>query len=48
MEELKKGLNELKGFQPHRKTNNINQPDSLELPKTKSPTKEYTWLQVHM
>jgi hypothetical protein len=27
MEELGKGLKELKGLQPHRKNNNINQPD---------------------
>ena len=54
MEELKKGLEELKGLklQPHRKNNNINQPDPPELPRTKPPTKEYTWrdpwLQLHM
>ena len=54
MEELKKGLKELKGLklQPHRKNNNINQPDPPELPRTKPPTKEYTWrdpwLQLHM
>jgi hypothetical protein len=29
--------------QPHRKNNNINQPDPPELPGAKSPTKEYTW-----
>ena len=28
------------GLQPHRKHNNINQP---ELPESKPPTKEYTW-----
>jgi hypothetical protein len=27
MEELEKGLKELKGFANHRKKNNINQPD---------------------
>jgi hypothetical protein len=52
MEELKKGLKELKGFATHRKNNNINQPDPLELSGTKPPTKEYTWrlpwLQPHM
>lgn len=42
MEDLEKGLKELKGWQPHRMNNNINQP---ELPGTKPPTKEYTWLQ---
>jgi len=40
-----------RGFQPHRK-NNISQPDFPELPRTKLPTKEYTWrdprLQSHM
>jgi hypothetical protein len=30
------------GFETHRKNNNINQPDSPELPGTKTPTKEYT------
>jgi hypothetical protein len=29
MEELEKGLNELKGFATHRKNNNNNQPDPL-------------------
>jgi hypothetical protein len=42
MQELVKGLRELKVLEPHRK-NNINQPDLPELPGTKSPTKEYTW-----
>jgi hypothetical protein len=52
MEELEKGLKELRGFAPHRKNNNINQPDPPELPGTKPPTTEYTWrdpwLQLHM
>ena len=44
MEELEKGLKELKGFATHRKNNNINQPDTYpDLPGTKPPTKEYTW-----
>jgi hypothetical protein len=43
VEELEKGLKELKGFATHRKNNNINQPDSSELPGTKPPTKR-----VHM
>jgi hypothetical protein len=30
-------------LQPHRKNNNINQPDPPELPGTKLPSKEYTW-----
>ena len=45
MEELEKGLKDLKGFATHKK-NNINQPDTSplpELPWTKLPTKEYTW-----
>jgi hypothetical protein len=42
MEELEKRLKELKEFAIQRK-NNINQPDSPELPGTKPPTKEYTW-----
>jgi hypothetical protein len=41
IEELEKGLKELKGFATHRK-NNINQPDPTELPETKPPTR------VHM
>jgi hypothetical protein len=51
MEELEKGLKELKEYAPHRK-NNINQPDPLDLSATKPPTKVYTWshpwLQLHM
>jgi hypothetical protein len=47
MEELEKGLKELKGLQPHRKNSNLNQtevptPLTPELPGTKPPTKEYT------
>jgi hypothetical protein len=52
MEELEKGLKEERVLQTHRKNNNINQPDFLELPGTKLPIKEYTWrdpwLQLHM
>jgi hypothetical protein len=52
MEELEKGLKELKGLQHHRKNNNINQPNPLELPGTKPQTKEYTlsdlWLKPHL
>jgi hypothetical protein len=52
MEELEKGLKELKGFATHRRNNNINQTDPPELPGTEPPTKEYTWrdsrLQLHM
>jgi hypothetical protein len=53
MEELEKGLKELKGFATHKNNNNINQPDSPppEIPVTKPPTKEYKWrnpwLQLH-
>ena len=39
MEELQKGLKELKGFKTHRKNNNINQPNVPELPGTKPPTR---------
>ena len=50
MEELEKGLKELKGFGSPK--NNINQPDDPELPGTKPPAKEYTWsdlwLQKHV
>jgi hypothetical protein len=52
MEELEKGLKELKGFATCRKNNNINQPDPPKLPGTKPPIKECTWsdpwLQLHM
>ena len=43
MEELEKGLKELKSFATHRKSNSINKPDPTELPETKPPTKEHTW-----
>jgi hypothetical protein len=42
MEELEKGLKELKGFSTLGRKN-ISQPDPIELPGTKPPTKEYTW-----
>ena len=29
-------------MQPHRKNNNISQPDLPELPESRLPTKEYT------
>ena len=39
-------------MQPHRKNNNINQPEPSELPGTKPSTTEYTWrdfwFQLHM
>jgi hypothetical protein len=40
MEELEKGLKKLRGLQPHRRKNNMNQPVAPELPGTKPPTKE--------
>jgi hypothetical protein len=43
MEELKKGPKELKGLQPNRRNNNMNQLVLPELPGTKPPTKEYIW-----
>jgi hypothetical protein len=49
VEELERGLKELKGFAIHKKNNNINQP---ELPGIKPPTKKCTWrdpwLQLYM
>ena len=48
MGESEKGLKELKGLEPHRKNNNVNQPDSPEFPGTKPPTKEYTWFWLHI
>jgi len=35
VEELEKGLKELKRFATHKKNNNINPPDPPELPGTK-------------
>jgi hypothetical protein len=32
-----------RGLRTHRKNNNINQPDTLDSPGIKPPTKEYTW-----
>jgi hypothetical protein len=43
MEELEKGLKELKEFATHRKNNNINQSELPELPGTKPPVKKYPW-----
>jgi hypothetical protein len=52
MKELEKGPKELRGLQPHRMNNNVNQPVPPELQGTKPPTKEYTRrdsrLQQHM
>jgi hypothetical protein len=52
MEKLEKGLKGLKRFATCMKNNNINQPDSPELPGTKPPANKYTWrdswLQPHM
>jgi hypothetical protein len=36
-EKLRGGLKELKGFQLHRKNNNINQPDLPEVPGSRAP-----------
>jgi hypothetical protein len=33
MDELEKGLKELRGFATQRKNNNINQPEPLPLPR---------------
>ena len=52
MQELEKGLKELRGVQPHGGSNSVNQPEPPELPWTGPPTKKYTWrdpwLQLHM
>jgi hypothetical protein len=42
IEELEKGLKELKGFVTPQNINNIDQPDFPELPWSKPPSKEYT------
>ena len=44
MEELEKGLKELKGFA----TNQTPPSPPPELPEIKPSTKKYTWLQLHM
>jgi hypothetical protein len=44
IEELEKGLKELKGFATHRKNNNTNQP----APPTAPPDSCDPWLQMHM
>jgi hypothetical protein len=33
MEEIEIGLKKLNGLQPHRKNNNVNQPDPLRAPR---------------
>jgi hypothetical protein len=43
MEELEKGLKELRGVAAQGGSNSVNRPDPLELPGTGPPTKEYTW-----
>jgi hypothetical protein len=53
MEDLQKGLKELKGFASHRKNNNIIKlPATPELPRNKLSTKEYSlcnpWLHPHL
>jgi hypothetical protein len=52
MEGLEVGPKDLKGLQPHRRKNNMNQPVPPELPGTKPPAEEYTRrdsrLQPHM
>jgi hypothetical protein len=40
IKKLEKGPKELKGFQPHRRHNNMNQPVAPELPGTELPIKE--------
>jgi hypothetical protein len=52
MEELEKGLKELRGFAAPWGSNSVNWPDFPELLGSGQPTKEYTWrdprLQPHM
>ena len=43
VEKLGKDCRSWRGLQLHRKSTNINQPDPLKPPRTKPPTKEYTW-----
>jgi hypothetical protein len=52
MEELGEGLKELKGFATPYEEQKYQPPPPQELPRTKTPTKEYTrrdpMLQLHM
>jgi hypothetical protein len=52
MEELEKGLKELRVLQPHGEKNNVKLPYPQETVGTRPPTKRYTWrgpwLQPHM
>jgi hypothetical protein len=52
MEKLEKGLKELKGFGPHKRSTISTNQIPPKLPETKPPTKEYTWrelwLQLHI
>lgn len=43
MEGLEKGLKEQREFAAPWGSNDVNQPDPLELPGTGPPTKKYTW-----
>jgi hypothetical protein len=45
MEELKKRLKVLNGFATPSKEQQYQSTRPSELPRTKPPTKEYTWLQ---
>jgi hypothetical protein len=54
MEELEKGLKELKGFataqeeQQYQPTRHAPPPPPPKLSETKPPIKKYTWLQLHI
>jgi hypothetical protein len=52
MEELEKGLKELKGFAAQYEEQQYQSTRPPELPRTKPPNKKYTsrdpWLQLHM
>jgi hypothetical protein len=43
VEELEKGLKELRGFEAPWRSNSVSKPDPLDLPGTGPPTNEYTW-----
>jgi hypothetical protein len=43
MEEMEKGLKELRGVAALVRSNRVNWPDFSELLETGPPTKEYTW-----
>jgi hypothetical protein len=48
MVELEKGFKELKGFAAPYVKQQYKPTNTPRAPRSKSPTREYTWLQLHM